>query len=112
MFSSLSDSLLSSFDEITDLNISQDKIDGLYAVSAANLVQLGTVASLNLSDIQQILTAAAFVAKGAATFTLGKDNHQQTFLVLNDNTNGFSALTDAVIEISGYKGSLNNLTVV
>ena len=112
VFSSLSDSLLSSFDKITDLNISQDKIDGLYAVSAANLVQLGTVASLNLSDVQKILTTTAFVAKGAATFTLGTGNKEQTFLALNDNTNGFSALTDAVIEISGYKGNLASLAVV
>ncbi|MCC5647480.1 hypothetical protein LC607_32150 [Nostoc sp. CHAB 5824] len=94
------------------MNICQDKIDGLYAVSAANLVQLGKVASLNLSDIQQILTATAFVAKGAATFTLGTGNKGQTFLALNDNTNGFSALTDAVIEISGYKGNLASLAVV
>ncbi|MEH2163158.1 MAG: calcium-binding protein [Nostoc sp.] len=112
VFSSLSDSLLSSFDKITDLNICEDQIDGLYEVSAAKLVQLGTVASLNLLDVEQILTATAFVAKGAATFTLGTGNHQQTFLALNDNTNGFSALTDAVIEISGYKNSLNNLAVI
>ncbi|MCL6753801.1 hypothetical protein KBT16_23625 [Nostoc sp. CCCryo 231-06] len=112
VFNSLSDSLVSGFDVITDLNICKDKIGGLNAVSADNLVQLGTVASLNLFDVQQILTATAFVAKGAATFTLSTGNHQRTFLALNDSTNGFSALTDAVIEISGYKGNLTNLAIV
>ncbi|WP_157816655.1 bluetail domain-containing putative surface protein [Nostoc flagelliforme] len=112
VFNSLSDSLLSGFDKITDLKIGEDKIDGLYAVSAANLVQLGTVGSLNLSDIQAVLSTTAFVAKGAATFILGTGNHQRTFLALNDNIQGFSGLTDAVIEISGYKGNLNNLAVV
>ncbi|MDF5737502.1 MULTISPECIES: bluetail domain-containing putative surface protein [unclassified Nostoc] len=112
VFNSLSDSLLSGFDRITDLNICQDKIDGLYAVNAVNLVQLGTVASLNFSDVQQILTATGFVTKGAATFTFGTGNNRQTFLALNDNINGFSALTDAVIEITGYKGNLTNLAIV
>jgi hypothetical protein len=56
--------------------------------------------------------ATAFVAKGAATFTLSIGNHQRTFLALNDSTNGFSALTDAVIEISGYKGNITNLAIV
>ena len=97
---------------ITDLKIGVDIIDGINAVSAANLVQLGTVASLNLSDIQAVLTEGVFVAKGAATFTLGCGRHQQTFLALNDDVNGFSALTDAVIEISGYKGNLASLSVV
>ncbi|MBD2448082.1 hemolysin-type calcium-binding region, partial [Nostoc sp. FACHB-152] len=87
-------------------------IDSIHAVSAANLVQLGTVASLNLSDIQAVLTESAFVANGAATFTLGSSKSQQTFLALNDDVNGFSALTDAVIEITGYKGNLASLAVV
>ncbi|WP_375514960.1 bluetail domain-containing putative surface protein, partial [uncultured Nostoc sp.] len=112
VFNNLSDSLLSRFDKITDLKIGEDKIDGLNAVSATNLLQLGPVASLNLSDVQQILTATAFVAKGAATFTLGTSSHQRTFVALNDSTNGFSALTDAVIEISGYKGDLTHLAIV
>ncbi|AUB39999.1 Ca2+-binding protein, RTX toxin-related [Nostoc flagelliforme CCNUN1] len=112
VFNSLSDSLLSGFDRITDLNIGEDKIDGLNALSAANLVQLGTVASLNIVDIQQVLTTTAFVTEAAATFTFGTGNNRRTFLALNDNTNGFSALTDGVIEISGYKGNLTNLAIV
>ncbi|MEH1900379.1 bluetail domain-containing putative surface protein [Nostoc sp.] len=52
------------------------------------------------------------MARGAATFTFGTGNNRQTFLALNDNINGFSALTDAVIEITGYKGNLTNLAIV
>ncbi|WP_442948927.1 bluetail domain-containing putative surface protein [Nostoc sp.] len=46
------------------------------------------------------------MVKAAATFTLSKGTDQQNFLAVNDNTNGFSSLTDAVIEISRYKGNL------
>jgi serralysin len=112
VYTSLSDSLLSKRDVITDLQIGTDKIDSVNAVSAVNLLQLGTVASLNVSDIQAVLTSSVFVAKGGATFTLGSGKSQQTYLALNDDINGFSALTDAVIEITGYKGNLTSLAVV
>ena len=75
-------------------------------------MQLGAVASLNIADVQAVLTSSDFVAKGAATFTLGAGNNQQTFLALNDGVGGFSALIDAVVEITGYKGNLANLAVV
>ncbi|MEH2275586.1 MAG: bluetail domain-containing putative surface protein [Nostoc sp.] len=58
------------------------------------------------------MTATAFVAKAAVSFTLGKGTDEQTFLAVNDNTNGFSALTDAMIEISRYKGNLTNLAII
>ncbi|MEH1889225.1 MAG: bluetail domain-containing putative surface protein [Nostoc sp.] len=58
------------------------------------------------------MTATAFVAKAAVTFTLGKGTDQETFLAVNDNTNGFSALTDAVIDISRYKANLTNLAII
>ncbi len=34
------------------------------------------------------------------------------FLALNDSTAGFLATTDAIVEITGYSGSLANLAVV
>ncbi|PHM07789.1 bluetail domain-containing putative surface protein [Nostoc sp. 'Peltigera malacea cyanobiont' DB3992] len=112
VYTSLSDSLLSKRDAIEDLKIGEDKIDSIHAVSAADLVQLGAVVSLNFADVQTVLTSSDFLAKGAATFTLGTGTQQQTFLALNDDVNGFSALTDAVVEITGYKGNLANLAVV
>ena len=97
---------------LVQVGVCVDKIDGLNTVSAANFVKFGTVASLNLSHVQQILTATAFVAKAGVTFTLSKDTDEQTFLAVNDNTNRFFALTDAVIGISRYKGNLTNLAIL
>jgi serralysin len=59
-----------------------------------------------------VLTSSVFAAQGAATFTLGSGTSQQTFVALNDNIAGFSALTDSIIEITGFSGNLNNLAVV
>ncbi|MDF5709309.1 MAG: bluetail domain-containing putative surface protein [Nostoc sp. S4] len=48
------------------------------------------------------VTAYEYDAKGKLTAL-------KIFLALNNDTNGFSALTDAVIEITGYKGNLTDL---
>jgi Ca2+-binding RTX toxin-like protein len=112
VYSSLSHSRLASFDAITDFKIGTDILDGPNPVSTASLLELGTVASLDPSGIQAVLTPASFAARGAATFTFGSGSSQRTFLALNDATPGFSATTDAIIEITGFTGSLSNLAIL
>ncbi|MBD2113716.1 MULTISPECIES: beta strand repeat-containing protein [Cyanophyceae] len=107
VISSLSDSLLSNFDRITDLKIGTDVIDGPTAVNAANVAELGAVASLNQAGISAVLTAGAFEANRAATFSLGS----RAFVALNDNTAGFQEASDAVFEITGFSGSLTSLAI-
>ncbi|MDJ0716024.1 MAG: chondroitinase-B domain-containing protein [Prochloraceae cyanobacterium] len=97
------------FDIITDLQIGTDIIDGKFAVSATDLAQLGTVATLDESGIAAVLTNTAFSANSAATFTFGPN---RTFLAINDDVAGFSGANDAVIEITGYTGDLNKLQIV
>jgi Ca2+-binding RTX toxin-like protein len=104
------DSLLSGFDRITDFLIGSDKIDGTTAQSSVR--QLGGVRSLAAGDIGQVLNNQTFVADRAATFTLGSGSSSRTFLALNDNKNGFQANSDSIIEITGFSGNLNNLTII
>ncbi|MFN6340172.1 MAG: choice-of-anchor L domain-containing protein [Cyanobacteriota bacterium] len=109
----LNESLLASFDRITDLVIGTDKIDGPTSVSAANLKEgLGAVTDLTQSAIQAVLTSTSFAKSGAATFTFGGGTATRTFLALNDSTAGFSATSDAIVEITGYSGLLSNLAVI
>ncbi|WP_305852048.1 ExeM/NucH family extracellular endonuclease [Tolypothrix sp. PCC 7910] len=112
VYNSLSDSLLSGYDWIKDLQIGADKIDGPFAVSAANVAKLGAVASLKQSDISAVLTNNNFKAFGAATFTFGTGSNVRTFLALNNDNTGFSQTTDAIMEITGYSGNLSNLAIV
>lgn len=106
------DSRLTDMDRITDLVIGADKIDGPKAVSAADLKELGSVTALNQKEIMKVLSSSALAANQAATFTFGIDSGLRTFLALNDGTAGFSSSTDSVIEITGYSGSLANLSVI
>ncbi|MEO0807418.1 MAG: bluetail domain-containing putative surface protein [Cyanobacteria bacterium J06643_4] len=106
-----SDSQLNGYDAIADLNANQDSIKGPSAVAAGSIMQLGPVNSLNEADIELLLDATTFVANGAATFTHGTGNNLRTFLSLNDSVSGFQASSDAVIEITGFTGSIANLEV-
>jgi len=108
----LTDSLLASFDRITDFAIGTDSIDGPVAVSATNLRELGSVTALTQAGIAALLTNATFVANGAATFSLGTGPSARTFLALNNGTAGFSSTTESIIEITGYTGALTSLAVI
>lgn len=106
-YTNLLDSLLTQYDRISDLVIGFDQIDGPTTVLPSNVRQLGAVAALSQSAIQQVLTTNQFVANGAATFTFSS----RTFLAINDSTAGFNASRDGVIEITGYSGNLNQLGI-
>jgi Ca2+-binding RTX toxin-like protein len=103
-----SDSLLGNYDVIKDLAIGNDFIDGPVALTAAQVKELGNVAALTEVSIKQVLTSTNFVANGASTFTYGT----RTFLGINDSIAGYSASSDAIIEITGFTGSLTNLAII
>ena len=107
IFGDLSDSLLAGFDVITDLKADSDRINTLGTLTASGAIEIGNVQSLSETDIQAELTTAQFAANDAVAFTFGS----QTFLALNDDTAGFSATSDSIIEITGFSGSLDNLTI-
>lgn len=106
----LSDSLLDSFDRITDFNTNREKIDGPNAVAKADVDQLGDVGTLNEANIQGLLTVANFEANTAATFTA--ESGTRTFLAINDGVDGFSTADDAIVEITDFSGNLSNLTII
>jgi Ca2+-binding RTX toxin-like protein len=111
-YQSLTDSLLSNYDAITDLQIGIDVIDSPRAISAAQIQKLGYVSALTETAIQQVLTPNNFVVNGASTFRFRDGLIDRTFLGLNDGRAGFSATTDSIIEITGFTGNLNNLSIV
>jgi serralysin len=99
---------LSGFDRIKDLTIGGDRLDGPRPVPSAEVAQLGSVTSLQAAAIQSVLTTNTFLADKAATFSLGS----RTFLALNDSTAGFLPNKDAIVEITGFTGDLDNLAII
>ncbi|MEL6354940.1 MAG: DUF4347 domain-containing protein [Cyanobacteria bacterium J06627_28] len=111
-FRILSESLMNSYDVIGDLNANIDKIKGTQANAGSNVAVLGTTAGFTESEIADVLNTTDFVANGVATFKFAAQGSTLTFLALNDQNSGFQANSDALIDISGYTGSISNLTIV
>ena len=109
----LADSLLANYDRITDLVIKSDSIDGPTAVTVNSFMELGTVSGLNLTSIQEVLTTTTFPATKAASFSYNDSAlGQRTFLALNDAVDGFNSFTDAIIEITGFLGRLDDIKIL
>jgi len=111
-FASLSTSNLANYDRITDFAIGTDKLNAPTAVRANNLKELGAVSTFDLTGISTLLTATSFAANRAATFSFADTAGRRTFLAINDATAGFSATNDAIVEITGFTGSLTNLALI
>ena len=108
-------------DRITDLASGIDRIDAPVArpiAQALNPVNLGAVADLRAASIAALLTPAKFPALttsssgGAVSFSYADPQAgPRTFLAINNAVAGFSAGTDAILEITGFSGNLNQLQV-
>ncbi len=108
-------------DRITDLASGIDRIDAPVArpiAQALNPVNLGAVADLSVASITALLTPENFPALsttstgGAASFSYADPQAgRRTFLAINNADAGFSPGTDAILEITGFSGNLNQLQV-
>ncbi|MGD1930636.1 MAG: bluetail domain-containing putative surface protein [Leptolyngbyaceae cyanobacterium] len=112
--------------DLSAVEATVDMIDGPFAIAAGAVQEVGTVATLNPEKIEEVLTEETFASEGAATFTIegvltedlsasmgaAAKPEDRTFLALNDEVAGFQAANDAVIEITGYSGSLANLVII
>ena len=107
-YRSLADSVFSNFDVITDFNANIGNDLFLVATARTGFSNAGSVATLDTTQIAAKLTTATFTANAAAQFSLGS----RTFVAINNATAGFSATTDAIIEVTGLTGTLglNNFT--
>ena len=112
-FTALSRSTLVNFDRITDFAIGTDVLDGPNAITAAEINKLGLADSLDALSISTLLTTSTFIANKAATFSYADPSGtSRSFIALNDGTAGYQSSTDAIIEITGYMGSLDSLQVI
>lgn len=109
-YKTLTDSLLASHDVITDFNATAGNDFFLVSTARTAFKNVGSLASLSSSAIAAALTTANFGVNSAARFTVGSN----TFVAINDNVAGFNANTDAIIQVTGFTGTLSlaNFTTV
>jgi hypothetical protein len=94
------------FDRITDFNAAPGGDQLLVLGARAGFLNAGAVTTLDRAGVAAKLTAVAFRANFAASFTFGTGPALRTFAAINDATAGFSATTDAIVEVTGLVGSL------
>ncbi|WP_172891209.1 beta strand repeat-containing protein, partial [Dolichospermum compactum] len=107
-YRTLADSVFNTFDVIIGFNANAG--NDLFLVSTARTAfsNAGIVATLDTAGIAAKLTTTSFTVNAAAQFSFGS----RSFVAINDATAGFSATTDAIIEVIGLTGTLglNNFT--
>ncbi len=105
-YATLSDSLLGTYDVITDFN------NDLFLVSTARTAfnNVGSITTIDAAGIGNALNTTNFGINSTAQFTFAS----RTFVAINDATAGFNANTDAIIEVTGLTGtlSLSNFVIV
>jgi uncharacterized protein (DUF2141 family) len=108
VYTNLTDSLLGGIDSIKDFNNSTET--DRFVVNTARSVfnNVGVVSGLNATAIGSKLTTTNFGANAAALFTIGS----KSYVAINDGTAGFDALSDAIVDITGYKGTLSTSSFV
>lgn len=108
-YTSLSDSLLSTYDVIADYSASDgDRIDAPLSVTPVILTSsVGNAA--NFASITTLLSSLA--ANKAAAFTV--TGQSGTFIALNDGTVGFNSATDSIIQLQNYNiSAANTVTII
>jgi Ca2+-binding RTX toxin-like protein len=108
VYTDLTHSLLAGIDSIKDFNNGTET--DRFVVSTARSVfnNVGVVSGLNATAIGSKLTTSNFGANAAALFTIGS----KSYVAINDSTAGFSATSDAIVDITGYKGTLSTSSFV
>jgi Ca2+-binding RTX toxin-like protein len=103
VYTNLTDSLLGGIDIIKDFNNSTDTDRFVVTTARSVFNNVGVVSGLNATAVGITLTTSNFGANAAALFTIGS----KSYVAINDSIAGFNALSDAIVDITGYKGTLS-----
>jgi Ca2+-binding RTX toxin-like protein len=108
VYTNLTDSLLGGIDIIKDFNNSTDTDRFVVTTARSVFNNVGVVSGLNATAVGNALTTSNFGANAAALFTIGS----KSYVAINDSAAGFNALSDAIVDITGYKGTLSTSSFV
>ena len=118
-YQSLSESLLwdpysssLAHDIITDLEVGTDVIDAPQAVMPSDILRISSSSTGEISRdfLADHLGDDIFLADSAAIVSLSASGRD--YLIINNDIDGYSRLSDAVIEITGYSGNLDDFMII
>ncbi|MFN7678038.1 MAG: Calx-beta domain-containing protein, partial [Cyanobacteriota bacterium] len=93
-------------DGITDFNGASGGDSFLVPTARAGFLNAGPVTALTAAALTAKLTPSSFLAHYAATLQLGSGATTRWFVAINNATAGFDANADALIEVTGFSGTI------
>ena len=108
-FTSLSDSLLASFDTITDYSLGET-LNRPGAGTTLNAITGTALTSLTAASIAGALNALTFTANSSRAFKVS--SFSGTFIAFNDAVAGFNAASDSIIFLQNYNISATNTVLI
>jgi Ca2+-binding RTX toxin-like protein len=108
VYLSLADSLLASYDLITDYatgGVIDRPGTGVTLNSSS-----GTAANLAATSVGSILNVFSFTPNSSAAFTV--IGFSGTFIAFNDGTAGFDANADSILQLPGYNINVSNTVII
>ncbi len=94
-------------DRITDFNAIDSVAFGAdrFRISKrlSRFITAGDISRFTAAEIQRVLPSSTFLANSAASFAFGFS----IYLAINDNVAGFDPDKDALIDITGVKGTID-----
>ena len=99
-------------DIITDLEVGTDVIDAPQAVMPSDILRISSSSTGEISRdfLADHLGDDIFLADSAAIVSLSASGRD--YLIINNDIDGYSRLSDAVIEITGYSGNLDDFMII
>jgi ELWxxDGT repeat protein len=101
-------------DRIIRLEIGKDVARGVNPLARFYpILHLGSVNKLAKKQVERLLNPSVLTSHATATFLFTTAaGATQTFLAMNDSIAGLQAANDLVVEITGYSGNLQNLSII
>jgi Ca2+-binding RTX toxin-like protein len=105
---SLQDSLLTDMDTLADFKVGTDIFDGPQRISAKNILKINSESSVDFGAeaLSKALNNSEFKANKAALVSFANGN----YLVINDQTDGWDPMQDAIIKINTSK-NINKMSI-
>jgi Ca2+-binding RTX toxin-like protein len=100
VFKTLTDSLASAFDTITDFTSGSDAFSIGHTLAGLGTASVASGTGNLVNDLTGALNVSNLVANGAAEVTITGGTDAGTYVVINDGTAGYSSLTDAVVKLT------------
>jgi Ca2+-binding RTX toxin-like protein len=98
--------VVTNLDAVTDFDAASGGDAFLVSTARAGVLTGGAITALTAAGVAAALTPSTFLPHFAATLQLGSGATTRWFVAINNGTAGFDSTADALIEVTGFTGTI------